>query len=203
MTPAAHFDSAAALSGAPHGFDDLYRMSVDEYERLADANLLKDRRVELINGWLVRKMTTKPPHVVAVDASRERIAPLLPPGWWLREEKPVRIPDFDEPEPDLSVVRGSRQNYRTRHPGPGDIDFLVEIADTSLAWDRGEKLTAYARAAVPTYWILNLIDRQLEVFTSPTTDGYQIRQVLGLGDRASLVIGGVEVGQIDVADLLP
>jgi Uma2 family endonuclease len=182
--------------------DDLYRITVDEYERMADAGVLTDRRVELINGWLVRKMTTKPPHVVAVDAAGEAIASLLPKGWWLREEKPVRIPDFDEPEPDLSVVRGSRQHYRTRHPGPGDIEFLVEVSDTSLSWDRREKLSAYARAGVPIYWILNLVDRQLEIYSDPTATGYQDCQILGLADHGRVVIDGVEVGVIAVADLL-
>jgi Uma2 family endonuclease len=184
-------------------FDHLYQMTVDEYERLADAGFLNDRRIELINGWLVRKMTTKPPHVVAVDAAREGIARLLPPGWWLRDEKPVRIPDFDEPEPDISVVRGSRQDYLAHHPGPGEIEFLTEVSDTSLPWDRREKLLAYARAQVPTYWILNLVDRQLEVFTSPQSVGYLSCEVLGPGDQAPVVIGGAEVGRITVADLLP
>jgi Uma2 family endonuclease len=197
----------SSLSGTlalplPHAFDDLYRITVDEYEQLADAGVLKDRRVELINGWLVRKMTTKPPHVIAVDAAREAIASLLPKGWWLREEKPVRIPDFDEPEPDVSVVRGSRQDYRTRHPGPGDIEFLIEVSDTSLSWDRGEKLSAYARAGVPTYWILNLVDRQLEIYSDPTPTGYQDCQVLGPGDQARVVIDRAEMGVIAVADLL-
>ena len=167
---------------------------------MADAGVLKDRRVELINGWLVRKMTTKPPHVVAVDAAREAIAGLLPKGWWLREEKPVRIPDFDEPEPDVSVVRGSRQDYRTRHPGPGDIEFLVEVSDTSLSWDRGEKLLAYARAGVPIYWILNLVDRQLEIYSDPTPTGYQARQDhwsrRSQGSRRQLWIAKPRVGMI-------
>ena len=88
--------------------EDLYRMTVEEYEQLAEAGFLNERRVELINGLLVKKMTIKPPHVIAVDATREAIGRLLPGGWWIREEKPVRIPDFDEPEPDVSVVRGSR-----------------------------------------------------------------------------------------------
>ena len=146
MTPAPpETGSSLTTANVPHILDDLYRMSVDEYERLADSGCLKDRRVELINGWLVRKMTTKPPHVVAVDATREAISRLLPPTWWIRDEKPVRIPDFDEPEPDVSVVRGSRDDYRSRHPGPGDIELLVEVSDTSLAWDRGEKRAAYAR----------------------------------------------------------
>jgi len=198
----------SSLSGtlaipAHHAFDDLYRITVDEYEQLADVGVLKDRRVELINGWLVRKMTTKPPHVIAVDAAREAIAGFLPPGWWLREEKPVRIPDFDEPEPDVSVVRGSRRDYRTRHPGPGDIEFLIEVSDTSLSWDRGEKLSAYARAGVPNYWILNLVDRQLEIYSDPTPTGYQNREVLGPADRGRVVIDSAELGAIAVADLLP
>ena len=144
-----HFCRAEALpsSAAPHLLDDLYRLTVDEYDRLAEAGVLKDRRVELINGWLVKKMTTKPPHVVAVDATRESLARILPPGWWLREEKPVRIPEFDEPEPDISVVRGSRQDYLLHHPGPGDIEFLAEVADTSLTWDRHQKLCATPSAA--------------------------------------------------------
>ena len=109
MTPTSAAPEALPSSAAPHLLDDLYRLTVDEYDRLAEAGVLKDRRVELINGWLVKKMTTKPPHVVAVDATRESLARILPPGWWLREEKPVRIPEFDEPEPDISVVRGSRK----------------------------------------------------------------------------------------------
>jgi Uma2 family endonuclease len=195
--------ATAMIPAAPDDLDRLYRMTVEEYEGLADAGILRDRRVELINGWLVKKMTTKPPHVVAVDAAREAIAGILPRGWWLRDEKPVRIPDFDEPEPDISVVRGKRQDYRSRHPGPGDIEFLVEVSDTSLSWDRREKLSAYARAEVPTYWILNLVDRQLEVFTAPESDAYKNQQVFGPGDRAPIKIEGIEVGAIAVADLLP
>jgi Uma2 family endonuclease len=208
MSNAITFGTPSSLSGTQtlpwtHALDDLYRITVDEYERIADSGVLTDRRVELINGWLVRKMTTKPPHVVAVDAARESIARLLPKGWWLREEKPVRIPDFDEPEPDVSVVRGSRRDYRTRHPAPGDIEFLVEVSDTSLSWDRGEKLSAYARASVPTYWIINLVDRQLEIYSNPTPTGYQDCQILGPSERGRVVIDGVEMGVIAVADLLP
>ena len=203
MTPAPDAASGLAPSAAPSVLDHLYKMSVDEYDRLADAGFLKDRRVELINGWLVRKMTTKPLHVAAVDAIREAVSRILPSGWWLRDEKPVRIPDFDEPEPDVSVVRGSRLDYLARHPGPGDIEFLVEVSDTSLSWDRHEKLSAYAKAGVPTYWILNLVDRQLEVFTSPSSGSYQSHQALGPGDHAPVTIARTEIGLIPVADLLP
>jgi Uma2 family endonuclease len=200
-TPSLPENVSGALAPPAEALGDLYRMTVEEYERLADAGVLKDRRVELINGWLVKKMTTKPSHVIAVDATREAIAGLLPPGWWLREEKPVRIPDFDEPEPDISVVRGSRNEYRSRHPAPGDIEFLVEVSETSLSWDRAGKMSAYARAGVPTYWILNLIDRELEVYSRPTPGGYEKKQVLKPGDQASVVFDQVEVGRIAVDDL--
>jgi Uma2 family endonuclease len=191
------------MSSSTGVLDHLHRMNVDEFERLANVGFLKDERVELIDGWLVRKTTSEPPHVVSVDASYEAIAGILPNGWWLRDEKPVRIPDFDQPEPDISVVRGSRQDYHSRHPGPGDIEFLIEVSDTSLPWDRREKLAAYARAGVPTYWIVNLIDRQLEVFTSPDSSGYLTQRILGPSDQASVVIEGAQIGLITVADMLP
>ena len=147
-------------------------------------------------------MTTKPSHVIAVDATRQAIAGLLPPGWWLREEKPVRIPDFDEPEPDISVVRGSRNDYRSRHPAPGEIELLVEVSETSLLWDRAGKCLPM-RAKVPTYWILNLTARELEVYTHPTRDGYENRLVFKAGEQVPVVIDQVEVGRIAVDDLLP
>jgi Uma2 family endonuclease len=78
---------------------------------------------------------------------------------------------------------------------------VIEVSDTSLAWDRREKLAAYARGGVPSYWIVNLIDRQIEVFSSPESQVYRTRQVLGPGDQAPVVIDGVEVGKITVADL--
>jgi Uma2 family endonuclease len=194
---------APILVPEAHLLADLYRMTVDEYERLAEAEVLADRRVELIGGYLVRKMTTKPPHVWAVDAAREMLERLVPSGWDFREEKPVRIPDFDEPEPDLAVVRGTRDDYRDRHPGPVDIGLVVEVADSSLGWDRGGKLSAYARSGVPFYWIINLVDRQVEVYSIPQPDGYRDRQIHQPGHLVPVVIAGVEVGRIAAVDILP
>jgi Uma2 family endonuclease len=183
---------------------DLYRMTVGEYEQLAEANVLLDRKVELIDGHLVRKMTTKPPHVWAVDAAREKLDRLVPIGWDLREEKPVRISDFDEPEPDLSIVSGTRDDYVDHHPGPGEIGLLVEVSESSLAWDRGPKLSAYAHARVPIYWIINLIDRQVEVYTDPRPDGsYRDCRTYRPGDEVPVVITGSERGIVAVTDLLP
>jgi Uma2 family endonuclease len=178
-------------------------MTVDEYERLAETEALADRRVELIGGYLVKKMTTKPPHVWSVDAAREILERLVPAGWDVREEKPVRIPDFDEPEPDLAVVRGTRDDYHDRHPGPADVSLLAEVADTSLGWDRGPKLFAYARAGIAVYWIVNLVDRQVEVYSEPRGDDYETRRVYQADQQVPVVIAGAEVGTIGVNDVLP
>jgi len=185
----------------------LYRIDVDEYETLAATGALKDPRVELVDGYLVRKMTKKPPHVFSCDAVREALAQLLPAGWWLREEKPVRIPDYDEPEPDISIARGSRADYLHRHPGPGDLALVVEVSESSLPKDRKQKRDAYRRARVPQYWIVNLVSRVVEVSTQPKLIGRapvfgSVRKYKE-GESVPVVIGGVELGRIRVSDLLP
>jgi Uma2 family endonuclease len=181
----------------------VYRMTVDEYERLASANILNDPRVELIDGYLVRKMTQKPPHAWVVETTRACLDRILPPGWFIREEKPVRIPQFDEPEPDLSVVRGQRDDFRVRHPEPADLGLLVEVSESSLDRDKAEKKLAYARGRVPHYWIVNLIDRRVEVFSDPTATGYRSSEVFAPGQLIPLILDGNTIGQIAVDDLLP
>ncbi|MFI5457918.1 MAG: Uma2 family endonuclease [Isosphaerales bacterium] len=192
-----------ASAPAPLASSSVYRMTVDEYERLAAAGVLDDPRVELIDGLLVKKMTQKPPHTWAVEAAHDHLERILPPGWFIREEKPVRIPRFDEPEPDLSVIRGTRDDYRGRHPGPGDIALLVEVAESSHDRDQGEKRAAYAQGGIPLYWIVNLIDRQVEIYSDLGAGDYRSSQVLRPGQDILVVIDGVEVGRIAVTDVLP
>jgi Uma2 family endonuclease len=119
-------------------------MTVGEYERLVTAGVLDDPRVELIDGYLVRKMGKNPPHIWAVDAIIEALKATVP-GGWIRKEDPVRIPNFDEPEPDAAVVRESRDDYRGRIPGFGNIALLVEVAESTLDREQGEKRRAYAK----------------------------------------------------------
>ena len=113
--------------------------------------VLDDSRVELIDGYLVRKMPKKPPHIWAVRRIVEAMPSLLPPGWTWWKEDPVKIPDFDEPEPDVTVLRGSAEDYRNRIPDASDVVLLVEVAERTLARDRGEKLTAYAKGGIAVY----------------------------------------------------
>jgi Uma2 family endonuclease len=184
--------------------DELYRMTVDRYERLAEIGLLDDPQVELIGGLLVRKMTKRPRHVAACELVAAAIGSLLPSGWYIREQNPLRIPDYDEPEPDLVIARGSRGQYVTRHPGPEDVALVVEVADTSLAKDRGEKRMAYARGGVPVYWIVNLLTDQVEVYSEPDRNAgrYTHRTVYTTSETVPFGISGARFGEIVVADVL-
>ena len=190
-----------------HGirFEELHRMTVNEYERLADSGILDDPQVELINGLLVREMTKKPRHVSACELVSGLLEALLPAGWYIREQNPLRIPDYDEPEPDVVIARGSRGRYATSHPGPDDVALVVEVADTSLGKDRGEKLLAYGRGGVPVYWILNLLDDQIEVYSEPdrTSGGYARCLVHAASDSVPLRIEYGEAGTLAVSDVLP
>ena len=129
--------------------------------------------------------------------------PLLPPGWHVRIEKPVRIPARDsEPEPDVSVARGSIQDYLELDPGPPDVALVVEVAESTLADDRAMAAT-YGGGGIPTYWIVNVAGRTLEVYANPTGGAYPTPTILGETESVDLIIQGQVVGQIAVADLLP
>jgi Uma2 family endonuclease len=186
---------------APLASPAVYRMTVDEFERIADS--LDNDQVELVDGYLVWRDDMKPPHVLATDLLRRRLDQIVPEGFFVREEKPIRIPDFDEPRPDVAVVRGDPRLYSAHHPGPADVVLLIEVSETSLDRDKGKKLLIYARSGIPIYWIVNLVDNRIEVYTNPGPDGYQSSEILKPGQDVAVSIEGVEVGRIAVTDILP
>jgi len=106
------------------------------------------------------------------------------------------------PEPDRCVVRGEVRDYLAHDPEPAQIALVAEIADSSLAEDRA-MATIYGAGGVPVYWIVNLVDRQVEVYSAPSPAGYQSREVLKAGQRIPVLAGGVEIGEVAVADILP
>jgi Uma2 family endonuclease len=181
----------------------LYRMSIERYEAMVDSGVFTKRdRLHLINGLLVVKMTKNPPHVVACDLTRAAIDGLSLAGWYTRVGDPVRLPPDSEPEPDVAVVRGTIRDYSDHHPGPADVALVAEIADSSLTDDR-KMARIYGNAGIAVYWIVNLVDRQVEVYTGPHADGYTARDVYRPGDIVPVVVDGKIVGQIAVDDLLP
>jgi Uma2 family endonuclease len=151
----------------------LYRMKVDQYEAMVASGAFKARdRFHLINGYLVAKMTKNPTHGVAEELCGGALLRIIPPGWHLRTASPVRLPGRDsEPEPDRCVVRGTIRDYEGRHPEPADIAMVVEVADSSLSEDRKMAVGVYGPSEIPVYWIVNLVDRQVEVYSDPGPEG--------------------------------
>ncbi len=185
----------------------IWRLSVEQYHQMIRAAILTDEdRVELLEGWLVQKMTKLPPHTVALGLAQDALTALAPAGWSVRIQDPVTLDD-SEPEPDLALCRGERRDYRDRHPGPSDVTLVIEIADTSLGRDRGIKRRVYARNGIAGYWIVNLLENQVEVYTLPSgpteTPDYQQRQDYQGGQELPVVLDGCEVGRVTVEQLLP
>jgi Uma2 family endonuclease len=183
------------------------RFSVKQYHAMAKAGILTpDDRVELLAGWIVPKMTKKPPHSCGTQLTQKALEGVLPDGWHVAPQEPVTTED-SEPEPDLAVVRGHVRDYAERHPGPADIGMLVEIADSSVKRDQGIKKWIYASARIPVYWIVNLIERRVEVYSQPTGTGeeatYSQRQDYGPDQEVPFILDGREIARIAVRDLFP
>jgi Uma2 family endonuclease len=184
----------------------LYRFTVEQYEKMVESGVLRSgERAELIEGVVVQKMPQDPPHAVVIEYTLDAVRPHLPTGWRLREQKPIRLGD-SEPEPDIAVVRGPASRYEKRHPRPTDIAAAIEVADSSVQYDRAEKGRMYARAGIPIYWIINLVDRHVEMYSDPRNGkapAYRCRKDYGQDDHVPLVIAGRMVGHVAVRDLLP
>jgi Uma2 family endonuclease len=196
---------AFPIQGEPTVPPHVYRFTVEQFHRIVDSGVFTKDRVELLEGWIVQKMTQYPPHATAIDATLEALRPLLPAGWRLREQKPISTLE-SEPEPDVIVVRGPVRRYAQRHPEPGDIALVIEVADTTLEEDRGRKGRIYARARIPVYWIINLVEAKVEVYTQPRAGrkpAYREHRDYGIDESVPLTIAGHEPGSAAVRDLLP
>ena len=177
-----------------------------EYERLVDLGVFQGEPIELIGGQLVVAEPQGAYHASAISAVDYALRALLPPGWMVRIQAPVSLDDESEPEPDLVVVPGLPADYRRSHPACPVL--AIEVADSSLDFDREHKGSLYARAGIQDYWIVNLVDRVLEVYRDPGPDrsaphGWRYRSVATLTSPAVVVPLAFTSSQIAVADLLP
>jgi Uma2 family endonuclease len=180
------------------------RITVDEYERITEAGALEDpSRVELIDGSMVEKMAKNTAHRYTTKETLKALDSRLPAGWTSQKEEPVRIPPYDEPEPDVAIIRGTDADYEFRLPRAADVALLVEVSETTLSQDRGKELSSYAKARIPVYWIINLLDRQVEVYSRPGKTGYRSHETFTPGQQIPVTIGGQELPPIAVDSLLP
>lgn len=185
-----------------------YRLTVRQFETMIDAGVFPEgARVELLGGVLAEQMTKYAPHDFTVGCLAKLLEALTTPGWVVREEKAVVLGVNWRPEPDLAVAIGPLDRYRTVQPHAEDLVLLIEVAETTYAVDRREKWPGYAASGVPTYWIVNLPLRQVEVYTNPNGQGkaagYRDAVNYGPDDEVSVVLAGRELGKVAVKDVLP
>jgi Uma2 family endonuclease len=171
---------------------------------MVDAGILDTRdRVHLIDGILVAKMIQNDPHCTADDLVGAALQGLIPVGWYIRAAKPIRLPgQRSKPEPHRAIVRGTIRDYSARTPGPADVGLVVEVSDSTLYDDRA-LAGIYGPAGIPIYWIVNLVHRQVEVYSDPGPEGYGSRQTYAEGQSVPVVLDGQQLGQIAVDDILP
>ena len=166
----------------------------------------REERCELLEGWIVSKVPKNPPHEAYVALTRRLLDRRLPPGWHVRVQSAVTTSE-SEPEPDVAVVRGDELRYESGHPGPGDIALVVEVSFSTLADDRNLMGRIYARAGMITYWIVNLVDRQVEVYEQPSgpveEPSFGRHRVYRPGEVIPFLVDGKDVGPVPVSELLP
>jgi Uma2 family endonuclease len=178
-----------------------------EYDRLIDVGVfLPDEPLELLGGELIVSEPQGSAHYTAIGLVEDALRAALQPGWLVRSQGPLELDDESEPEPDVAVTRGDRRSYSRRHPSRPAL--VVEVADSSLAFDREHKGGLYARARVDDYWIVNLVDRVVEIYRRPVADSsapfgwrYAAREVLSAESYVELL--AVPGARISVSDLLP
>jgi Uma2 family endonuclease len=178
-----------------------------EYERLIDLEFFQpDERLELIDGLMIVREPQDAPHATGVRLVLRALRAVFGAGWTVDSQLPVALDDYSEPEPDAAVVAGDPRDYRDTHPTRAVL--IVEVAESRLAFDRRRKASLYARAGIADYWVVNLVDRVLEVYREPVAApaapyGFRYRSVTRLGPTATVTPLAAPSAAIPVADLLP
>jgi len=190
-------------------------LTVDQYHRMIAQGILREGdAIELIDGLLVRKdradqggdpMSHGPRHASGVKRLQRPFRHLEELGYQLHSQLPVILGGTREPEPDLALLRGSATDFDRRLPEAKDVVAIMEVSDSSLDFDRTTKQRLYAAAAIPVYWIVNLVDGQIEVYQdpNPTTGTYATRTDHRLGQTVKLSLGPGVAIETPVADLIP
>lgn len=177
-----------------------HRLTVHDYYRMAEAGILKAHdRVELIDGELIDMTPIGSRHAAAVDRLNHLLLPALSKRAIVRVQQPVRLSDLSEPEPDIAVVAIRSDFYESAHPKPADIYLLIEVADSSLPYDRDLKLPLYARHGVKEVWLADIESKTLRVYRSPAREGYA--QSFVAPDLRRMVIESVADKPLDLSKI--
>jgi len=183
------------------------RLKRVEYERLIEAGyFLPSDKVELIDGLLVAREPQRSPHATGIMLGNEALRAAFGAGWVVRVQLPIALDEDSEPEPDLVVVRGTVRDFTRSHPDA--VALIVEVADSSLRFNRTDKASLYARARVSDYWIVNLTDRVVEVHRDPrpapaAAYGWHYGSIRPARPGDTVTPLALPESSVRVADLLP
>ncbi|MGI8553407.1 MAG: Uma2 family endonuclease [Dehalococcoidia bacterium] len=159
------------------------KLTADEYQCMGQHGIIgEDERVELLDGELYLMPPIGDGHIGDVNSLDFHFNRRLGNRAIVSVQNPIRLSDFSEPEPDITILRFRPDFYRKGKARPEDVLLLVEVAESSLAYDRLTKLPRYASAGIPEVWIVNLVDDRVEVYRDPTADGYRSHTVHGRGE---------------------
>ncbi len=163
----------------------LHRLTTDVYERMGESGLLPERGVELIDGLVVTMSPKGDRHGHAVNSLNAQFGDQRRGRYEVNAGSlSLRLGPHDEPEPDIALARTTR-NYSRERPRPDEISLIIEVADSSLAFDLAEKRAKYARAGIAEYWVVDLQSNLFHVFRNPDSEGYDNRRVVKIGETLS------------------
>ncbi|MBH8555799.1 Uma2 family endonuclease [Nostocaceae cyanobacterium CENA357] len=170
------------------------KWSLEDYHRMIEVGLLVDRHVELLNGEVINMAPEGPEHAQLSTDTADYLRELLGQQALVRDAKPITLPESgSEPEPDLAIVEPHRVIYRTHHPYPENIFWLIEYANSSLSKDLDAKRKTYAIAAIKEYWVVDLKHRQVKIFREPVNDDYCSEVTLTQGKISPLAFPEITV----------
>ena len=172
-----------------------YRFTVEEYYRMGEVGILSpDIRVELVDGEIRRMAPIHPPHASMVKRLTVALVARLQDTAVVGVQDPIHLDEFNEPQPDVTILRSRDDYYGSRHPTPADVLLAIEVADTSLRYDRDEKIPRYGRYGIPEAWLVDVQAGTITVFTEPHAGGYGEQRVLSRGEEiVSVSVEGLRV----------
>lgn len=179
------------------------RFSIDEYHRLIELGFIQEGdRIELVQGELIKMVAKGFAHSACNDALSTELIRLVGDRAIIRSQNPVALFPDSEPEPDVVIARGSRKEFFARHPQSQDVVLIIEVSDSTLKYDQTIKLQLYARAGIAHYWIVNLIDGQLESYSQPYQQrgSYSLHQIYLPSQSVTIPDFGVA---LDLSNIFP
>jgi Uma2 family endonuclease len=156
------------------------QISVTEYHRMVEMGIFHpEERLELLSGQILKMAAKGTAHEAAITRIQRILNQRLGDQVLIRTQSPITLDDFSEPEPDVAIVKTNILDYEDHHPQPSEVFLLIEVADSSLKYDREVKSLVYAQSGIIDYWVLDVNGRKLSVYRDPHITGYQSESILG------------------------